>query len=143
MAGIVDRHAPEWVAGMRRNAGPACAGIRNSALGRFLQADPIVQDPTNGQNFNRYTYVWNNPLAYTDPSGFISVGGWISHLMTVIQIASWFIPGLQPLAAFLNGAGGLMRSFVTAFVIGGLTTGSFRGAWCRPSVRWWAWARRG
>jgi RHS repeat-associated protein len=101
--------------------------IYDSALGRFLQADPIVQDPTNGQNFNRYTYVWNNPLAYTDPSGFISVGGWISHLMTVIQIASWFIPGLQPLAAFLNGAGGLMRSFVTAFVIGGLTTGSFRG----------------
>jgi len=32
-----------------------------------------VQDPTNTQSFNRYTYVFNNPLSYTDPSGYFSL----------------------------------------------------------------------
>ena len=36
---------------------------------RFLQPDNFVQDPYNTQNFNRYGYVLNNPLKYTDPSG--------------------------------------------------------------------------
>jgi RHS repeat-associated protein len=41
-------------------------------IGRFLQADPYMQDPTNTQNFNRYSYVWNNPPNATDPSGYFS-----------------------------------------------------------------------
>ena len=39
---------------------------------RFLSADPIVQDPMNMQSLNRYSYVWNNPLSYTDPTGYMS-----------------------------------------------------------------------
>jgi hypothetical protein len=39
-------------------------------LGRFLQADPHIQAPKNSQNYNRYSYVLNNPMSYTDPSGF-------------------------------------------------------------------------
>ncbi|PBJ08069.1 RHS repeat-associated core domain-containing protein [Flavobacterium sp. ACN6] len=38
-------------------------------LRRFLQPDNNIQDPFNTQNFNRYGYVLNNPLKYTDPSG--------------------------------------------------------------------------
>ncbi len=38
---------------------------------RFLAPDNFVQDPTNTQNFNRYGYVLNNPLKYTDESGEI------------------------------------------------------------------------
>ena len=38
-------------------------------LHRFLQPDNYVQDPYNSQNYNRYGYVLNNPLKYTDPSG--------------------------------------------------------------------------
>jgi RHS repeat-associated protein len=40
------------------------------ALGRFLSPDPFMQDPSNTQNFNRYSYCLNNPLKFTDPSGF-------------------------------------------------------------------------
>ncbi|MEN3157503.1 RHS repeat-associated core domain-containing protein [Alkalimonas sp. NCh-2] len=44
--------------------------IYDAHIGRFLQADPFVQSPSNSQNFNRYSYVLNNPLSYTDPSGY-------------------------------------------------------------------------
>ncbi|WP_444882714.1 RHS repeat-associated core domain-containing protein [Microbulbifer sp. PSTR4-B] len=43
--------------------------IYDAKLGRFLQADPIIQFPSNTQSYNRYSYVLNNPLKYTDPSG--------------------------------------------------------------------------
>ena len=39
-------------------------------LGRILSPDPDLQDPSNIQNYNRYSYCLNNPLKYTDPSGY-------------------------------------------------------------------------
>jgi len=44
--------------------------VYDAELGRFLSADPVVQDRTNLQALNRYTYVLNNPLSLTDPTGF-------------------------------------------------------------------------
>ncbi|MDH4106763.1 MAG: hypothetical protein OEW35_00450 [Gammaproteobacteria bacterium] len=44
--------------------------IYDPTLGRFLQADPIVQDPLRSASLNRYSYAWNNPLNATDPSGY-------------------------------------------------------------------------
>lgn len=44
--------------------------IYEPQIGRFLSPDPFIQDVTNTQNLNRYTYVNNNPLSYTDPSGY-------------------------------------------------------------------------
>jgi len=38
-------------------------------LGRFLSADTIVPNVANPQDLNRFAYVRNNPLRYTDPSG--------------------------------------------------------------------------
>jgi len=47
--------------------------IFDPTLGVFLQADPMIQDPGDLQNFNRYGYCLNNPLTCTDPSGFWSL----------------------------------------------------------------------
>jgi RHS repeat-associated protein len=44
--------------------------VYDADIGRFLSADPFVQDRTNLQALNRYSYVGNNPLSYTDPSGY-------------------------------------------------------------------------
>jgi len=41
-------------------------------VGRFLGVDPIVQAPDYSQSFNGYSYCWNNPLKYTDPSGYLA-----------------------------------------------------------------------
>jgi RHS repeat-associated protein len=39
-------------------------------LGRFLSVDPIIQFPSNSQSLNPYSYILNNPMAGTDPSGY-------------------------------------------------------------------------
>jgi RHS repeat-associated protein len=45
-------------------------------LGRFAQADIIIPEQSQGtQAWDRYAYVNNNPLKYTDPSGNCVVGG--------------------------------------------------------------------
>jgi RHS repeat-associated protein len=44
--------------------------VYDPQIGRFISADPTVPDPMYSQAFNRYSYVYNSPLAYTDPSGF-------------------------------------------------------------------------
>jgi RHS repeat-associated protein/uncharacterized repeat protein (TIGR01451 family) len=41
----------------------------DSAIGRFVQPDPLVPDPGNPQALNRYSYTLNNPLKYMDPTG--------------------------------------------------------------------------
>ena len=44
-------------------------------MSSFLSVDAYVQSPDNSQSFNRYAYCLNNPLKYTDPSGWVMVGG--------------------------------------------------------------------
>lgn len=44
--------------------------VYDPLLGRFLSPDPTLQFPTDLQDYNRYTYAINNPLKYTDPSGY-------------------------------------------------------------------------
>jgi RHS repeat-associated protein len=44
--------------------------VEDAILGRFLSPDPHITDPTNAQNYNRYSYVLNNPLTFRDPTGF-------------------------------------------------------------------------
>ena len=44
-------------------------------MSSFLSVDAYVQSPDNSQSFNRYAYCLNNPLKYTDPSGWVMQGG--------------------------------------------------------------------
>lgn len=38
-------------------------------MGRFTQPDTLIPGAGNPQNFNKYSYVSNSPIRYTDPTG--------------------------------------------------------------------------
>ena len=44
--------------------------LYDPSLGRFLSPDPNIQFVANLQSYNRYSYAGNNPLRYTDPTGY-------------------------------------------------------------------------
>jgi RHS repeat-associated protein len=46
--------------------------VEDSITGRMLSADPHIPDTTNPQSYNRYSYANNNPVTFTDPTGFSS-----------------------------------------------------------------------
>jgi uncharacterized protein YcfJ len=48
--------------------------VYDPLVGRMMSADPFVPDPLNAQAWNRYSYVINNPLAFTDPNGYCFLG---------------------------------------------------------------------
>jgi RHS repeat-associated protein len=64
--------------------------VYDPEIGRFLSADPFVQDQSNSQSFNRYSYVLNNPLSLTDPTGFFfgsifkAIGNFIGKVFSAI-----------------------------------------------------------
>ncbi len=66
------------------------------ALGRFLQPDPIVPSATSPQSLNRYAYVLNNPIGFTDPTGNFSISG------TFGGIGSAFNSGFSSVNSFFR-----------------------------------------
>ena len=113
-------------------------------LGRFLSPDIQVQYPDQTQSFNRYTYVNNNPLSFTDPSGY----GFFSKLWkgikkvfkvlrpliaiaatiwtfgwAAVMSGNWFVAGLA--GGFVGGAisTGTLTGAIQGAVIGGITGG--------------------
>jgi len=44
--------------------------VYDPSVAQFTAADPTVSRPGDGQSFNRYSYVTNNPLKFTDPTGY-------------------------------------------------------------------------
>ena len=113
--------------------------IYDPELGRMLSPDPVVQVPEYSQNFNRYSYVMNNPMNLTDPSGFSwlgnmfhKVGSWLKEnwrTVVVIVVAAILVcTGLGAfIAAGLYGAlGG--TAFVATSLTGYMLTGAVVGA---------------
>ncbi len=79
-------------------------------LGRFLSADPNVQHPDITQSFNRYSYIINNPLSATDPSGFEILDGGPIVLDPITVTASRGIS---------SSWGGILTIFGDVFLRGG------------------------
>jgi RHS repeat-associated protein len=74
--------------------------IYDPVISRFLQADPYIQNPGDGQSYNRYSYVLNNPLYYTDPTGY----NWLSDAWGAIRGAVKAVVGIY-LTAIGNPVG--------------------------------------
>ena len=57
-------------------------------LGRFLTPDSHVQTIGDPQSYNRYSYVLNNPLRYSDPTGYFAWGAFgVNTWMGLVQTA--------------------------------------------------------
>lgn len=57
------------------------ARFYDSALGRFVQPDTVLPNPTNAKYFDRFAYVNNNPINGTD-----STGHWVETAFDVISL---------------------------------------------------------
>jgi RHS repeat-associated protein len=98
--------------------------LYDPVLGRFLQADPIIQAPHNAQSHNRYSYVLNNPLSFSDPSGFSAWTQWRSTIFAIAAafIVPWAITSLIS-AGIAQGASWAL-SFAVDGGLGTLTIGT-------------------
>ena len=136
--------------------------VYDPELGRFMSPDIAIQDITNLQALNSYTYVNNNPLSFTDPSGFFlsglfkSIGRFFRSVFravvgafkavldsqigrAIIQIAACSFGG--PACVALTGAitlaaGGSLRSAVMAMAFTALSVGTWTqvGNYLHPIV---------
>jgi RHS repeat-associated protein len=96
-------------------------------LHRFLMPDNFVQDPYNTQNFNRYGYVLNNPLSYTDSSGeffwvAVGIGALIGAITQAVRPGATF--GSIFGGALIGGLAGALGAGIGNVVAGGSFFGS-------------------
>jgi RHS repeat-associated protein len=59
--------------------------VYDPLVGRMMSADPTVPDAMNPQAWNRYSYVGNDPLAFTDPSGFSWLSSFFHKAVNFLQ----------------------------------------------------------
>lgn len=107
------------------------ARLYDPELGRFMSPDSIVPDPSNPQSLNRYAYVLNNPVNFTDPTGHSfwsnplgSINDWMFG--KTVDTAVYVYKHPQILNDVANAAKGL------------LTIEALAGSFACPG--WWAFA---
>ncbi|MCF3945758.1 RHS repeat-associated core domain-containing protein [Acidiphilium iwatense] len=71
------------------------ARVYDPLTGRFMSPDPVIQQIYNLQNLNPYSYVDNNPLSITDPTGMC--GGFFGCFFSVITDILFPVKLLAPL----------------------------------------------
>ncbi|MDE3091022.1 MAG: RHS repeat protein, partial [Chloroflexota bacterium] len=116
----------------------------DATIGRFAQADTIVPDQFNPQSLNRYAYVRNNPVRYTDPTGYCEGDPddpddrcWrevrhIEHDFDGVHIdpAGWTAGELQTIYKALNRFSSAVGGVEAAMnAIGGVTFAVNNGEW--------------
>ena len=110
--------------------------IYDPVIARFLSPDPFIQSATDLQGYNRYAYVTNNPLTYTDPSGYgifdpfkkvvrdigrgaKDIGRGVGDVINGRESVGGFFNGLgnNPLGRLIPGAG-LVGAYQDAKLVG-------------------------
>lgn len=106
--------------------------VYDPLAGRFMSADPHVDSPSALQSYNRYAYVGNNPLAYTDPTGYFKFKNLLKAVAAVVVAV--YAPGF--FAAYGIQVAGMSAATVTTIntvaagaLAGAISTGTAKGAW--------------
>ena len=107
--------------------------VYDPTLGRMTSADPTVPDPLNAQAWNRYSYVGNDPLTFTDPNGF----SWLTNIFHDISnffrsifanpivraIAQIAITAILSIPSFGIGLPAFLAAAASAGIVTGLSGG--------------------
>jgi RHS repeat-associated protein len=118
----------------------------DATIARFMQADPTIQYALLMQDYNRYSYLLNNPLAGFDPSGYTfflttffndTVGqmvdmafGWMpwwARDIAAIAAAAYLGPQTAQLT-WANVAATAEAGFAAGTISSGTLTGALQGA---------------
>jgi RHS repeat-associated protein len=121
------------------------ARVYDPTIGRFLSPDSVTETAYDLQVLNRYSYVGNNPLSYSDPSGHCFLGCfWSSGIFRAVvaiaaaatlqaeladaELAASTTAELSPQLAVLNvGISGGVSGYITTGRLNGALLGSLEG----------------
>jgi len=70
---------------------------------QFIQPDKIITQRYNPQNLNRYSYVYNNPYKYTDPTGQCIWDLCVAETIAISAFASFTIISVIPMIPQIVG----------------------------------------
>jgi hypothetical protein len=114
-------------------------------IGRMMSPDNYVHDGMGTQGYNRYSYVYNNPLKYNDPDGQlghiavgaiigavanIGIGFWTGEIHDLQDFVVYGVTGagIGALAAATAGASLAATGLSAATLGGGALSGAAAGA---------------
>jgi RHS repeat-associated protein len=78
-------------------------------LDRFISADTLIPNPANPQSYNRYAYVGNRPLNFSDPTGHCKGANLASQCL--VDGDGGFLPSVTAIAL----AGGMSATAIQYF----------------------------
>lgn len=104
--------------------------VYDPELGRFIQADNLIDPGDISQGLNRYSYVLNNPLTRVDPSGSLSIRQIAGIVIGAVAI--WISGGMlagtfAPIMGLSATASAFTVAVAGGFVAGAISTGSIEG----------------
>jgi RHS repeat-associated protein len=105
--------------------------VYDPLVGRMMSPDPTVPDALNAQAWNRYSYVGNDPLTFTDPSGyswlssfFHSIGNAVSSLFQRVPILRAVVQIAVAALLSFTGVGVVVAAAASAAIVNGLSGGN-------------------
>jgi len=97
--------------------------VYDPLVGRMISADPTMPDALNGQAWNRYSYVGNDPLAFADPSGFSWLSEFFHGVANFLQNNAIVRAVVQVALSIVLSPLGPVGAALAAVVVGGLSGG--------------------